>query len=292
MNGLWMRLPVVVRAVLVGLACSLAGSLPFSLLGGANLLYGASVPWSVPLVLGWLWIYWRYLQGRWWPRSTAESRRASLRGQAPKSARVWAWTLLIGVLGLAFSFTLTPALGRLTPISFALPDELMQVPTATVVALLLLISVQAGVVEEASFRGYMQTPIERRHGIVLAVAVPTVVFGLGHLGGGLGEMNAVRMALVLLAGVYYGVLTHLTGSILPGVIIHAVGDAIGILFIWWRQAQALGGVERTTGLAPALDDPWFWTLGGLALVSGAAMVWAFARLAALTRPDRAHSASV
>lgn len=289
MNLLWRRLPVVARAVLVGLACSLAGTLPFSLLAGANLYFGASVPWSVPLVAGYLWIYWRYLQGRWWPSSTAEFRRESLRGQAPDSARVWGWALLTGVLGLAFSFTLTPALARLTPISFSLPAELLQAPPVTVVALILLISVQAGVVEEASFRGYMQSVIERRHGVVLAVAVPTVVFGLGHLTGGLGEMNAVRMALILLAGVFYGILTHLSGSILPGVIIHALGDAIGILLIWWRQIHVRGAVERVTGLRTAVDDPWFWILTGLALVSGAAMVWAFGRLAALKRFARASA---
>lgn len=39
----------------------------------------------------------------------------------------------------------------------------------------------AGIVEEAAFRGYMQAPIERRDGLVVAILITGSMFALAHL---------------------------------------------------------------------------------------------------------------
>jgi membrane protease YdiL (CAAX protease family) len=45
---------------------------------------------------------------------------------------------------------------------------------------LTMASVVAGVTEEAAFRGYMQTRIERQYGLLIAILVNGVMFGLLH----------------------------------------------------------------------------------------------------------------
>ena len=51
-------------------------------------------------------------------------------------------------------------------------------------------SIVAGVTEEAAFRGYMQSIIERRYGIVMAILVNGLFFGLLHFGSHPGDVAA------------------------------------------------------------------------------------------------------
>ena len=64
----------------------------------------------------------------------------------------------------------------------------------------------AGVLEEAAFRGYMQAPIERRHGPLVGMGVVAVVFTLAHLGT-FPDMSPGVFMILLLMSVGYGLLT-------------------------------------------------------------------------------------
>lgn len=92
--SLWQRLPVIVRAVIAGLAVLLAGERPWGGIAGHAALAGwnervlVSVPWAIPPFALYLWLFWRYLGGAGWPRMTAELRRTSLRANR-LSAEVW-----------------------------------------------------------------------------------------------------------------------------------------------------------------------------------------------------------
>jgi hypothetical protein len=84
----WNRLPVIVRAIIVGeLVVSVGGILP-PLAIIANLRTTPRVPWMLLVTLLWLCLFWWYLQGNGWPRSTAESRRLDLRGNLFTRARL------------------------------------------------------------------------------------------------------------------------------------------------------------------------------------------------------------
>jgi membrane protease YdiL (CAAX protease family) len=39
----------------------------------------------------------------------------------------------------------------------------------------------AGIIEESAFRGYMQGPIERRYGLVVAILITGTMFAIAHL---------------------------------------------------------------------------------------------------------------
>ena len=160
---------------------SLVGTLPWALLVRWNQRVLLTVPWAVMPMGIYLWLYWKYLSGAGWPRATAQARRTSLRANV-LSGEIWGRSLLTGLLGLTTLLPLLRIMSRLV----ALPAESEPInvpdamPFATVFLLLVMASIVAGVVEEAAFRGYMQGPIERRHGIVVAILTTGALFGLGH----------------------------------------------------------------------------------------------------------------
>jgi membrane protease YdiL (CAAX protease family) len=272
----------VVRAVLVGLLVATVGGIMTGPLIYANLELWPAVPWSVPLLAAWLWVFWRYLNGRGWPRSTAEARRRGLRAR-PLSLRVWRLALAAGFLAMGSSFALHWVVGRFVTFGYGIPEPLVPFPFFTLLSILLVLSLAAGVVEESAFRGYMQGPIERRHGIVVAILVVSVVFGLGHLTDWQPAMTLARMFFIVTAAVLYGILVHLTDSIRPGIVLHAVGDAIGICWIWWIAARRGAGPDEA--VVAAASDPVFWGTCLAVVGLGSAAAWAFVRLARLTADE-------
>ena len=123
-----------------------------------------------------LWSYWKYLGGAGWPRTTAAIRRTNLRANR-LSGEIWGMSLFAGILGFATLLPLLGIMGRLV----RLPTEAQPItppsgmPFITAFLLLVMASIVAGVVEEAAYRGYIQGPIERRHGLVVAILVNGVL---------------------------------------------------------------------------------------------------------------------
>ena len=86
----------------------------------------------------------------------------------------------------------------------------------------------AGVVEEAAFRGYMQTGIER-HDRENAIWLTSLVFVASHITQGIGAVLVMGPGLFV-ASMLYGTLARRTGTILPGMAIHVVGDLARVYF--------------------------------------------------------------
>lgn len=286
----WQRLPVIVRAVLSGLAVTAAGVLPWALLATWNQRVLLSLPWAVLPMTLYLWLYWRYLGGSGWPRTTAAARRESLRANG-LSGDLWGMSLLAGMLGLAALLPLVGIMSRLV----RLPAEAQPVtmppgmPFLTVFLLLVMGSVVAGVVEEAGFRGYMQGPIERRHGPAVAILLNGALFGVVHVTH--HPASVVTMLPYYLAVVaVYGGLAYATNSILPGIVLHAGGDVFSLTRFW-----ATGQPEwQLSAEPPALiwesgADAAFWGYIGAFVLLGAGAVWAYSALAGAARAEANHA---
>jgi membrane protease YdiL (CAAX protease family) len=283
--ALWRRLPVAVRAIVAGVAVAAAGTLPWILFGLANQVILPVVPWAILPATFYLWLFWRYLGGEGWPRATSEQRRTSLRANS-LSPDVWGMALFAGMLGLVALFPLLGVLGRLV----TLPAEAQpirvppEMPFATVVFLLLMASLVAGVVEEAAFRGYLQGPIERRHGPVAAILGSGLFFGLAHYAHH-PEGTLAMLPYYLGVTAVYGGLAYATNSILPGLVLHAGGDVLVLNRLWltglpeWQTSAKAAPLIWETGA-----DAAFWGNLAMLILLGAAAVWAFAALAASARP--------
>ncbi|HET9325134.1 MAG TPA: CPBP family intramembrane glutamic endopeptidase [Candidatus Eisenbacteria bacterium] len=281
----WARLPIILRAVIVGSFVMSMATVPCGSLLRVNFALAPSVPWSVPLVAIYLWLYWRYLRGEGWPQSTAEFRRTNLRAHS-LPGRVWRWSLLAGGLGWASVLGLRIIIDSL----FGLPREslssLSSYPFVMTLSYIVGASVLAGIAEEAGCRGYMQVPIERRHGSVVAILVVGVVFWLSHGAAFVGQWGLFlgHSWFYLAASAVFGTLAYLTGSILPGVLLHTVANLVGFGLIGWLGSSA--GASSTNGDGFGL---FLWTTGGAALVSLIATVWAYRRLAIVARSMRARA---
>lgn len=276
LQRLWSRLPVLIRAIVGGIFVFLVLQTGCSLLFIANMRVAPSIPWSLPLGLLYLWVGFQYFNGRWRPHATSVARRESMRARR-LSRREWPPALAACAAVIVFIIATTIISYRLIDI----PVEEMGVPESSKLSLyasLLLISIVAGVSEEAGFRGYMQTALEKRYGPVFAVAVSALMFWVAHLNHANGVPRIVSLCIM---GASLGTLTVFARSILPAMLAHATADSI--VFIGsvsgigpdylWHPAHL-----RETGL-----DGFFWFTIVAAFVSGVLGYLSLRRLARI--PD-------
>ena len=283
-RALWNRLPIAARAVLVGGLAAALGTLPWAILVSLNTRHASVVPWAVVPMVPYLWLYWRYARGEGWPRSTSAARRESCRWNRVPD-QVWGAALLAGLAGLMAVLLLQGVLGRLITLPVQKDLDVTKYPLVTVSLWVLTSAVVAGVTEEAAFRGYMQRPIERRHGPVPAVLVTGLMFGLAHFAH--PEVTLALMPFYLAVAAVYGTLAYLTDSILPGVILHAGGNVFSMLDLFVR-----GRSEWQVSATPARliweagPDASFWGSLVLFVVVAGLAVGAYAGLAQITREAR------
>lgn len=96
----------------------------------------------------------------------------------------WWRELLLGfglaAVAMGVSICLSWLLGWYRPLGFV---WMFQPATVFLPALIrnMLIQVQAGLVEEVGFRGYLMRVLEKRWGMVIAIAASSILFGLAHL---------------------------------------------------------------------------------------------------------------
>jgi len=264
----------IAEAVIVGMLVMLAGTIPRNVIFAANLRVLPGVPWAVPVTCVYLWFFWRYLNGDGPPTSTRRDRRTRLRAN-PVSGRVLAWAILAGGLGiLALVLALRIASRMVVLPQQQLPD-LSKIPSFTVWSLLLIAAPVAAFVEEAAFRGYMQAPIERRHGMVPAILITGTMFAIAHL-----DFTAVLWPYYVAVAAIYGIVTSLTDSIWPAILLHTAGNTYSNIDLLvhgraeWQAASGTAQLVWTTGI----DAP-FVRLSVAVVVTAVAMGCAYIKLA-------------
>jgi membrane protease YdiL (CAAX protease family) len=281
MIALWRRLPVIVRAALTGGLVATLGTLPWALLVSLNIRYGSAVPWAVPPTALYLWLFWRYVRGAWWPRSTAETRRTLARAN-PVPDEMWGLAIFAGLLGLVVVLLLQTVMSRMVTVPQQQDIDPSKYPVLTVFLWVVMSAAVAGIVEETAFRGYLQGAIERRHGPVIAILVTGILFGFLHFTH--PEVTLALMPFYLAVAAVYGTLAYLTNSIWPSMVLHGGGNVFAAFDLFAR------GHSEWQGLGPPAKLVWetgadaaFWISIGATLVAGAAAVWAYLMLARLRR---------
>ena len=240
----------------------------------ANLRTSPTIPWSVPLMGILLWLFWNYLNGKGWPRSTAEARRSYLRANRT-SVRTFLLAEIAGLLSvvaLAGYWIVFFGLVKMPP--NAIPDT-STYPRLTVVLMILMGSMVSPFMEEASIRGYLQVALEREFRGLVAVVISSAVFALAHFAHGLVWP---KLLFYFLVGVVFGATAYLTNSTLPAIFPHLVGDLTFFTLIWPHDASRKLIFEGGT-------DKLFWIHVGQAIIFTVLSVWAFARLATASRQN-------
>ena len=238
----------IIVAAAVAVLVLLAGNLPWSGVGPVtglmtlNLRHAVLLPWAVLPAATWLFAYWRVISGAWGPSEGAAERRANLRARR-LSLKIWVRAIVAGILGFATLVALLVVASRLVPLPAGAPIAAPPgMPAATMFLLIAMASIVAGVSEEAAFRGYMQSMIERQHGVAIAILANGTLFGLLHFGNHPADVLLMLPYYIAVAAVYGG-LTWATDSILPAVVLHSLGDVV-VLTRWWltgRPEWQIGG---------------------------------------------------
>lgn len=110
-----------------------------------------------------------------------------------------------------------------------------------------LISLVAGISEEASLRGGLQTLLGDEFGPVAAIVVSSAVFAALHLA------KPLITVLLLVIGIIFGIVYWLTGSLLAVMIGHVLYDVWALRYLN-REMHRLGLFDLT-GPAPPLVNP-------------------------------------
>ena len=274
---------VIGRAVFAGMVIVLLGTIPRNVAYAMNLRYLPAVPWAVPVMAVFLLYFWCYLHSSqpWFaPGAAAGGALRANRVAAP----LWRWSLAAGGLGivaLVLGFRLINRMVALPPQQ--LPD-LSAVPPVTIAALLLMSAPIAGIVEEAAFRGYMQGPIERAHGIVPAILISGTMFAVSHL-----DFTLILWPYYVAVAAIYGMVTYLTDSILPSIVLHTSGNLFSNFDLWLHgQAEWQAGAGVAPLIWEAGGDRSFWISAAALAIVATLAVAAYVRLAQAARVEAAR----
>jgi membrane protease YdiL (CAAX protease family) len=226
------RIPVIVRAIVIGL---LVGMIPANVWLVFLVVLKLPVFLAVAAELLFLAVYVWWARGGGPPQSLRGVRADYFRVRSLSGAQ-WFWGIIAAIsfavtvhsaIALLFRFTHYPAA------AFQRGYDISFVPTRQLQYLVCVISaLSAGVCEEVGFRGYMQRPIEERHGIIVAIVISSIMFTLLHLTKGWALVGMVP--IVFGAGLLLGALARAAGTLWFGILGHWLMD-IGLFLFWWTQ---------------------------------------------------------
>jgi membrane protease YdiL (CAAX protease family) len=143
--------------------------------------------------------------------------------------------LLLGVgTGPALEW-MTRTMGSTTPLGLALA--------------LVVVGLLAPIGEELFFRGYMLTRLRQAWSPGPAILVSAIAFGIIH-----GEW--VHGLLAAGIGVYLGLVTERSGSVVPAMICHAVNNTASVLLSAWLGSPHGRALNATLVIAMGLVVVW------------------------------------
>jgi membrane protease YdiL (CAAX protease family) len=227
-SGPWVKLPVSLRAVIAGLLIALPAANVWPVL-----LLNLGVPLAASTEAMFLALYIWWAAGGGPPRSAQTSRATAFRRGA-LSSRQWLWGM---VAALCFAITIHASivlLFRFVPFpvaEFRQGYDFSFIPTLPLRWLAVVISAaSAGICEETGFRGYMQRPMELKHGAPMAILISSFFFTVLHLTKGWALAGLVP--IIFGAGILLGLLARSSGSLIPCMIGHTIMD-VGLFAYWW-----------------------------------------------------------
>ena len=248
MHSLPMKLLRVLWAAFLAFVILAIGQGIWGALLLSNLNSNPGVPWAVPVMGVLLYLMWLYLGGKGWPHRTSAARRRLLRAN-PVSPATLAWAMLAGLSAIAALAGYWIVLFQLVPTPPNAIDDFSHYPLLTASLAIIMASLVSPVTEEAAFRGYCQSILEREFAGPVAVVISSFLFMLAHLTHG---FFWTKLLVYFLVGLVFGVMAYLSQSTLPAIPVHVVGDLTFFLLVWPHDASRRlvweSGADRWFGI--------------------------------------------
>jgi membrane protease YdiL (CAAX protease family) len=226
----WSSVPLIVRAVVIGIVVGLVA---------ANVWPILLLKLSMPVAAGAEGVF--LIAYVWWaggggPPAFLRAVRAVRFRAGPLSKAQWAWGLIAAICFAGTVHAAIVVLFRFAPFpaqAFHLGYDFSFIHSRPMQWLACVVSAaSSGICEETGFRGYMQQPIEKRHGALVAILISSSLFMLLHLTKDWALIGMVP--IVLGAGLLLGTLAWASGSLVFCIIGHTIMD-IGLFAYWWTQ---------------------------------------------------------
>ncbi len=210
----------LIKPVAIGVAVAAAGILPWTVMARMNAQVRPDLPWAALATAIYLALLIAWLNGTGPPQPWKQPRRKLLRlwsGQPENQNddHLLSTPAIIGAFVVLTAVWI--GMGPSEP-----PDLSAYPTTAYRFSVAIMGAAVSGIVEEAAFRGYMQRGLER-FGVHRAILITSVIFVLVHAVHGLGTLLVLGPG-IFVASWLYGWLAWRTGSIVPGMVIHSLGD--------------------------------------------------------------------
>jgi uncharacterized protein len=230
----WRKIPILIRAIISGFLVSTIGITVWTVL-----LSIIMPPWSVIPMIFALWVYWKFFSGK------ENFRKVTI------SPSNWKWGMLAAICFVVIvqsSFVITFRIKEFPAAQFTSDYKLLEkMPIWASWIMLIMSSVVAGICEETGFRGYLQTPLEKKYGPVAAIIVTSIVFTVIHLS---KHWAYPIIPHIFFASVLLGLLAYRSGSLIPGIIGHSILDIFDYSF-WWTNLA--GGFKKQTIFITGVD---------------------------------------
>jgi membrane protease YdiL (CAAX protease family) len=234
-----------------------------------NLKTTPSIPWSIAVMAAVLYGIWRYFNGKWKPENTSGIRHHLMRAHRVPT-RTFTWALLAGVCSIVALVGFWIVLSELVKLPTNTTLSSSSYPRYVSILVAAMGAVSGSITEEIGFRGYFQRTLEMKGWGARSIVITALLISPAHA----LTQGFVWPVLVfyLLVDIMLGAMAYLTNSIVPGVLVHALGLFIFLVWIW--PSGSTGTLIPKSGL-----DVWFWVNRGQIVIFGIAAFCAFKRLA-------------
>ncbi len=138
----------------------------------------------------------------------------------------------------------------------------------------------AGICEEIGYRGYLQKPLEKKYGPIVAITISSIIFIVIHLH---QAWLASIIVPIIPISFMIGYLAYATNSLIPGIIAHVSFDII-LSSYWW--SDVIGTFEHKPIGMTGVDNHFIITLM-VVLLSTILFIVAIRKLLKLKRKDSA-----
>lgn len=212
----------VFRSALIALVIALVPQGIWSALISLNLKTAPALPWAVLVAAVMLVLLWRFLG--------YGARRVLLRAnRVPR--RVFAWAVIAGLLGLGALTGAWILLAQFIRMPGNVLPAMGGVRRLVVVLVVLTGALISPICEEAGIFGYAQVMLRRDFSATSAIALSALIFAIAPHPP-LHVPFLPKLAFFFATGITFAVSAELTDSILPGLLVHAVGLFTFFTMVW------------------------------------------------------------
>ena len=228
MKNFWNKIPAWLQAILLNLVLLFPVVTVVQLIIQANLQSASEWGWGLILVIAILVLFWYLVKKYYWFHQDNDIKLEL----TFKLGRISNWLMILGLV------CAVPALIQLTALLFEVQSTTQLAYLETfkaygplkAIPLLLALALTAGLVEEITYRGFIQNTLNRQYRRWISILLVAIIFAGMHL------LPLPLIAPYMIVSVLFSLVAEKTKSTGPAIYAHALVDFILFLLIYYDSS--------------------------------------------------------